>query len=178
MIFPRVERHPDGVVYEDLAPPFALMLLELPGLLAPDPSDEVKRRLFPHPSDDESIREDWERYVHPELWALLASAREIVTKDLGNLAASSSGVGHRLEIPAGHVNAWISALNAARLALGAIHGIEDEVDLHTFEDEDDEEPDERRIAIAKIHLLGELQALLVLNECPPPQDAEEEDDAS
>ncbi|MHC4731322.1 MAG: hypothetical protein ACYS6Z_12145, partial [Planctomycetota bacterium] len=61
-----------------------------------------------------------------------------------------------------------------RLALGAIQGIEDEDDLHPFDDpeEDDDDREEvveldaRRLAVAKIHLLGELQALLVLEQDP------------
>ncbi|MHC4971966.1 MAG: DUF2017 family protein [Planctomycetota bacterium] len=170
-MFPRIERQADGgVAIEDLAPPFVFILLEMPGLLGPDQPDEVKQRLFPDPSEDDEIRKDWARLVQPELYALLASAREIVLRDLGKLAPSGGVC--RLEIPAPHVNAWISALNAARLALGAVHGIEDEDDLHPFGDPDDEDDDEavelddRRLAIVKIHLLGELQALLVLEQDP------------
>ena len=174
-MFPRLERQPDGgIAIEDLTPPFVFILLELPGLLGPDQPDEVKRRLFPDPSEDDEIRKDWARLVHPELYALLASAREIVLKDLGKLLPS--GATCRLEIPAPHVNAWISALNAARLALAAIHGIEDEDDLHPFDDPEEEDDDEdrdevveldaRRLAVVKIHLLGELQVLLVLEQDP------------
>ncbi|MHC4162744.1 MAG: DUF2017 family protein [Planctomycetota bacterium] len=172
-MFPRLERQPDGgIAIEDLTPPFVFILLELPGLLGPDQPDEVKRRLFPDPAEEDEIRKDWARLVHPELYALLASAREIVRKDLGKLLPSGGTC--RLEIPAPHVNAWISALNAARLALGAIQGIEDEDDLHPFDDpeEDDDDREEvveldaRRLAVAKIHLLGELQALLVLEQDP------------
>lgn len=168
-MFPRVERQADGgIAIEDLTPPIVFILLELPGMLGPDQPDEVKQRLFPDPSEDDETRKDWARLVQPELYALLASAREIVQRDLGGLV--SSGGLCRLEIPAPHVNAWISALNAARLALGAVHGIEDEDDLHPFglAEEDDEpvELDERGLAIVKIHLLGELQALLVLEQDP------------
>jgi len=172
-MFPRLSRQPDGsIAVEELTPPFLFVLFEVPGLLGPDQPDEVKRRLFPDPSDNEEIRKDWERLVHPELYALLASAREIVRKDLGRMVPAGGTC--RLEIPAPHVSAWISALNTARLALGAVHGIEDEDDLHPFDDpeeEDDDgeevvELDERRLAVVKIHLLGELQALLVLEQDP------------
>ncbi|MHC4818592.1 MAG: DUF2017 family protein [Planctomycetota bacterium] len=170
-MFPRVARQGDGsIAVENLAPPFVFILLEMPGLLGPDQPDEVKQRLFPDPSEDDEIRKDWARLVQPELYALLASAKEIVLKDLGKLVPSGGVC--RLEIPEPHINAWIGALNAARLALGAIHGVEDEDDLHPFGDPDDEEDDEvveldeRRLAIVKIHLLGELQALLVLEQDP------------
>jgi len=179
VIFPRLERTEDGVVFEDLAPAFILLLLEIPDLLGPDQPEGVKERLFPKPSDDAAIQNDWQKYVHPELFALLASAREIATKDLGNIEPSESDLAAgmwRLKIPGEHMNGWIAALNAARLALGARHGIEAEDDLHPEDDEfADEPPDERRIAIAKIHLLGEMQALLILDRSPPPGYGAEDD---
>ena len=187
MIFPRLERLPDGVAFEELAPAFILILLEVPELLGPDQPDEVKQRLFPDPGDDEQIRKDWAKYVHPELYALLASAREIVVKDLGNVAPSRSDRAFgswRLEIPAAHINGWISALNAARLALGAVAGIENEEDLHPELDEDFDEAtatatapeslDERQITIAKIHLLGELQAMLLFDQTGENETSEDE----
>jgi hypothetical protein len=179
-MFPRVERRPDGgLAIEGLTPPFVFILFELPGLLGPDQPDEVKQRLFPDPSSDDQIRKDWARLVHPELYALLASAREIVQKDLGKLVPD--GALCRLEIPAPHIQAWISGLNAARLALGTLHGIEDEDDLNPFGAAADEageevvELDERHLAIVKIHLLGELQALLVLEQDPEAGGPERDD---
>ena len=56
-------------------PWLANVLLEVPDLLGPDQPPKVERRLFPLPSDDEEIQEDWSRLVAPELFALLASAR-------------------------------------------------------------------------------------------------------
>lgn len=187
MIFPRLERYADGrLAFEDLAPAFLMLLMEVPDLLKTDEQpDEARRRLFPEPGDDARMQEDWRRLVHPELFALLASAREVVLRDLGGIRPSNPEIGMgtwRMEIPPEHVHAWISALNAARLTLGAIHGIESEEDLHTFDDEpsepgdevgaDDAEPgfdfSERRFAITKIHLLGELQAMLIMDQCPPP----------
>mgnify|MGYP002623447665 CR=1 FL=1 len=181
MIFPRLERYADGrLAFEDLAPAFLLLLMEVPDLLKTDEQpDEVHRRLFPDPGDDAAMKEEWARFVHPELFSLLASAREIVLHDLANVRPSSPEIGMgtwRMEIPPDHVNGWISALNAARLALGAIQGIESEDDLHAFDDtpegeEEDDAPvefDERRFVITKIHLLGELQAMLIMDQCPPP----------
>lgn len=180
MIFPRLERYADGrLAFEDLAPPFLILILEVPQLLDVDGQPEAARaRLFPEPGDDPRMREEWRRLVHPELFALLASARAIVLRDLRGLRPSPSELGMgtwRLEIPPEHVNAWISALNAARLTLGAIHGIESEEDLRVGEEGPEDEGDpadppeaERRLAVTKIHLLGELQAMLILDQCPPP----------
>ena len=171
MMYPRVEPTDAGVAFVNLAPPFVMMLLELPELLAPEQPDEVKRRLYPAPSDDAAHQEEWERLVHPELFSLVASARDIVRRDLAGLRPEGTGA-WRVEIPREHVAAWISALNTARLTLGATHGVEEEEDLHPVDD--DEEVDEKRLAVVKIHVLGELQALLVLDYCPPPEDEEEE----
>jgi hypothetical protein len=182
MIAPRLLRHEDGVVFEDLAPFYVVVLMEVPELLAPDAPDEVKRRLYPMPSDDADAQEEWRRLVHPELFALIASARDIMRRDLSALEQRrepGAMPAWRVEIPAAHVEAWISGLNAARLALGARFGIESEADMHPeFDDggpldddeeettaEDDaanEEANARRIGVFKIHALAELQALAEL----------------
>jgi len=182
---PRLMQEADGsVVLDNLAPAFVFMLLEVPQLLGPDAPDEVKRRLFPDPSDDDGVRADWDRLVRPELYALIASTREIVTRDLRGLAPAAPPdvpdrdvAMWRLPIPAAHVKAWISALNAARLALGAMHGIETEADLHADFDAEDPAPlDERRLAIVRINVLAELQAMLIFCETGGPED-EAEDEA-
>ena len=58
---------------------------------------------------------------------------------------------------ADHVNAWISALNQARLILGEIHEI-DEADMNRS-DLDPHNP--KHVAAFRIHLLGHLLHLFV-----------------
>lgn len=182
MIFPHVTRREDGsVVIESLFPLHVAALVEVPELLE-KPEGDVRRRLFPEPSDDAKQRDEWDRLVRPELFALLASAREILLRDLKGLEAAEplGGVPRwNVTIPAQHVNAWISALNAARLALGAQHGVESEEDLHPDLEEKDGkiELDERTFAVVKISVLADLQALLILGGLPeserPPRQEEE-----
>ena len=161
---PTLTRLADGdCVLGNLHPFFVSILLELPRLLDPEQPEVVRERLYPLPSDDEQTREEWRRYVHPEILALVASAREIVGRDLGSWS---------IQIPARHTNAWISALNTARLTLGAVHGITEE-DM-----ERDQEPrtwDEKRLALLKVDHLALLQELLINSVSPPPQ-AEEQGD--
>jgi hypothetical protein len=117
MIAPRLLRHEDGVVFEDLAPFYVVVLMEVPELLAPDAPDEVKRRLYPMPSDDADAQEEWRRLVHPELFALIASARDIMRRDLSALEQRrepGAMPAWRVEIPAAHVEAWISGPGSAR----------------------------------------------------------------
>jgi hypothetical protein len=182
MIFPEVTRRPDGTVAVDgILPLLVASLIEVPELLE-KPEGPVRRRLFPEPSDEKRQRAEWARLVHPDLFALLASAREIVERDLKGLepGASFQGIPRwRLEIPPQHVNAWISALNAARLALGALNGIESEVDLHPdlIAKGEKIEIDERTLAVIKINVLAELQQLLILDGLPEgerPRAPEEE----
>jgi hypothetical protein len=93
----------------------------------------------------------------PELFALLADSKRIVEHDLASLAKAKRGPMWRLEIPAAHVTAWISALNAARLALGALFDVTAD-DMHP-----DREPtyDERGLAILRIDLFAWLQGTLI-----------------
>lgn len=159
----RVSRAKDGALRIDGVPATLVQVLrEMPGLLGADQPEAVRRRLFPDPSDDEETAAEWRRTQHPELFALLADARTIVEADLRSMAPGSSKRTWRLEIPAAHAAAWISALNAARLALGAKHEI-------TAADMDpDREPttDERGLAILRIDLYAWLQVALIEATAP------------
>jgi len=174
VIFPQVTRKPDGSAeIEGLFPLHVAALVEVPDLLD-KPDGEVKRRLFPDPSDEAKQKEEWDRLVRPELFALLASAREILLRDLRGLVAAEpfGGVPRwSITVPAQHVNAWISALNAARLALGTQHGIESEDDLHPdLEPKEGKiEVDERTFAVIKISALAEIQQMLIMDGLPEDQ---------
>jgi hypothetical protein len=148
----------DGaLVVDDIPAIVAGVVFELPKLLAPEQPDVVKTRLFPVPSQDEAIAAEWRRAQHPELFALLADARTIVTRDITSLVRNADGWSWRLVIPGAHLAAWISALNAARLTLAAKHGV-------TAEDMDPEsepQPDEKGRALRRIDAYGELQWMLI-----------------
>jgi len=171
MYAPRLIRHADGrVVLDRLAPAFVHVLHELPDLLGPDQPDEVKDRLYQHATEDEEHKKEWERFVHPDLFALVASAREVVLEDLGGFRPDEdpehAGT-WRLEIEGKHVPAWISGLNVARLTLGARHEIEEGDMAEEFVPDD---WDEKDVAVAKIHLLAWLQQLLIEDQHPTPED--------
>jgi hypothetical protein len=156
--FPYVSREEDGtLVVEEIAAPLAAVLPELPALLAPDQPDAVRRRLFPDPSDDEEVSAEWRMKQHPELFALLADARRIVETDLASMRLYPDKTAWRLDIPPTHVHAWISALNAARLALGAREGItaDDMAGLADYT------RDRRGLTVLRIELFGILQAALL-----------------
>jgi len=207
MMSPHLTRMSDGSLrFTELAPWFVGVIVQLPDLLDSNQPEEVSRRLYPDPSSSEEIQKEWDKYVRPELFALVASAREIVLKDIGNLrieageasvldgiempdgmdemdvdeddveiALSGALAMGRLDIPVAHVQAWISALNIARLTLSTRFTVADDDmgDLDPEEEEDDEvlfSP--KRIAVAQIHLLGFLQQMMIEEENPPPSDFE------
>jgi hypothetical protein len=182
VIFPHAERREDGSVgLLGISPLYLKALSDVPGLLE-KPEGKVRERLFPEPSDEAKQREEWERLVRPELFALVASAREILERDMKGLEPAEPLAGvplWRVEIPAQHVNAWISALNAARLALGALHGVENSMDLRPdlVEKDGEIEIDERTLAVLEINALADLQWILIMRGLPEgerPRAPEEE----
>jgi hypothetical protein len=114
---------------------------------------------LPSAYDDDESNSEWRRHAGPEITHLFESAASLVTKDLAGLEKESFSRTYHLRIPSGHHNAWMSSLNAARLALAEIHRIQ-EADMeneHAFDP-----GSERDAAILSIRLLGWLEELLVL----------------
>lgn len=156
MIELSLSRDADGTLRVSRIPPILdSMLRELPSILSREQPDAVTRRLYPDPGGDPETVAEWRRAQHPELFALLADARTIVESDLATLTMEEDG--SRVTIPAAHLNAWISALNAARLTLGAVH----EVTAADMEAEDEPVVDARGLAVLRIHLYAWLQATLI-----------------
>ena len=140
-------------------PLLADCLYELPDILEQRDKPAARARLFPDPThNDAQANADWQRLIQPDLHHLLASAGEIVARDLTTLQLESPDTDSLCAtFPAEHVNAWMSALNQARLILGELFHIEEHdmneplVDLHS--------PKAR--AVLKIHVLGYLLQLFV-----------------
>jgi hypothetical protein len=147
----------DSWELRDIHPLFASLLAELPK--AASRHRKAQARLYPDPTGgegDEELRRDWKDHVRPELERLFASSREIVARDLTTLGRN--GQGTRLLIPANHLDAWLNALNQARLII---------VEENQFAESDldhRESPDlatRRGLALLKIHFYAHLQELLV-----------------
>jgi len=140
-------------------PVWAARLLEhLVVLAAPDPvAPEVKGRLYPAVGDDEKRRAEWARNVHPELFALVESARTVVLSDLVGAKRGKRGSLLRLEVRPEHVPAWISALNTARLHLATLH----DIDAGAMRAPSHDLTDEKRGPVGLIDFYGWIQGLLV-----------------
>ena len=75
----RVDRLPDGSVELTGLDRFLVdVLQEIPERLDGDQPEQGSRRLYPAPSEDLEETREWERLVHPDLFALLAEARVCV----------------------------------------------------------------------------------------------------
>lgn len=145
----------DSWELRDIHPLFASLLTELPK--AASRHKKAQARLYPDPiggEDHAEFRRDWKEHVRPELERLFASSREIVARDLSALG----GNGTKLVIPSGHLEAWLNALNQARLVI---------VEESNFSEADldhREPPDlatRRGMSLLKMHFYAHLQELLV-----------------
>ncbi len=142
---------------QDIHPLFAGLLAELPRTASRHKKSHA--RLYPDPlprGSRDPLRRDWRELVHPELQQLFAGSREIVQRDLDPLGANSQGTS--LSIPTANFDAWLNALNQARLIL---------VDENHFTEQDLEQrepPDlatRRGVALLKVHFYAHLQELLL-----------------
>ncbi len=106
----------------DLDPFLAELLRQIPASTDPGGVPAAKERLFSSPADTsqkEACRE-WKLYVEPELRRLFQSATETVSGDLEQLDGKEKSAGHcTLRIPTEHADAWLNALNQARLVIAA-----------------------------------------------------------
>ena len=134
-------------------------LHSLPETLEQRNSPAVRDRLFPNitTSDDDANR-DWQQLVAPELHHLFATAGETVVRDLTAMQPDPDVADLlHLTFTAEHLQAWITALNQARLILGEVFSVTDTdmnntaFDLKTPKD----------LAVFRIHVLGYLLQLLV-----------------
>ena len=165
-----LKRLPDGGFELANWPRWGAEILEhLPVLADPDPvAPSVQARLYPSPTKDDVRNAEWARHVRPELFALVASARDIVLVDLSTADRNLRGGIKRLVIPPTHVRGWISALNVARLHLAALH----DVDAGAMRAPFDELTPKLRGPVELIDFYGWMQGWLV-DAVTPPDDSPE-----
>jgi len=126
---------------------------------ADNESADIEERLFPSPATgaaEAELRADWQALVEPELHEFFQSTRQVVEADLRGMAEDDDGLG--LEFSVKHAEAWLNALNQARLALAARHGFEEE-DL--VGQGPREMRDERDLALFQIHFYALIQHWLL-----------------
>ena len=154
----RFRRHSaDAFELYELHPLFAELLADLPHAAARH--NMAEQRVYPDPfgpeAEDEA-RSDWDEHVRPALVKHFASSRQVVARDLSSLGDGQRG--GRCVIPAKHLDAWLNALNQARVVI---------VEENKFGEADlsaGEPPDlatRRGLSLLKVHFYAHLQELLV-----------------
>ena len=115
-------RHKDHIEISELDPFLAELLRQIPASASPDGGPAAEQRLFTSPANrkETELCAEWKVYVEPELRRLFQSATETVAADLEQLNGNEKNLANRtLLIPAKHADAWLNALNQARLVIAA-----------------------------------------------------------
>ncbi len=115
-------RRQEYLEISDLDPFLAELLRQVPGSTRPEGDPEAEARVYSAPSTapDDALAAEWKSYVRPELRKIFQSATETVASDLTQLNGNEKTFANRtLRIPCDHADAWLNALNQARLVIAA-----------------------------------------------------------
>lgn len=134
------------------------ILREAPDTADPRGDSRALDRLYPRPTNDveEEMNDDWNEYVQPDLQHLFESANQTMRRDLD--AAVTEEDGSAVEVPPEHFDAWLCALNQARLVLAARYKV-GESDMN--EEISGGPHDARAFALLQIHLFGFIQENII-----------------
>ncbi|MBX3463145.1 MAG: DUF2017 family protein [Planctomycetes bacterium] len=147
----------EGYVFGGLSATCVETLKGVPMLL--ESADErVRARLLPDTCVDAEDEDQWRRHAVPELERLFSSRAQLVRRDLAAMRPLGASGTQLLLIPNHHVNAWLAALNAARLALFALNDLEAR---HLEADGMATATAKQQEALLRIHVLAEMQAVLL-----------------
>jgi hypothetical protein len=121
-------RRNDYIEISELDPFLAELLRQIPASANPEGLEAAEQRLFSSPTNGQEteICAEWKLYVEPELRRLFQTATETVSADLEQLNGNEKKLGNRtLCIPSKHADAWLNALNQARLVIAAKYNFTD-----------------------------------------------------
>jgi hypothetical protein len=147
----------EGFLFGDLTPAAVETLRGVPMLI--ESSDtRVRDRLLPETCEVEEDEEHWRQHAVPELERLFMSRAQLVRRDLDGLRKMPDDTNSVLLVPDEHVNAWLAALNAARLALYALNDMTAEhLDVDGFATALPKQQE----AILRIEMMAEMQAVML-----------------
>ena len=106
----------------EIDPFLAELLRQVPASTQSEAVPAVEKRLFSAPAapNEKEFCEDWKIYVEPDLRRLFQTATETVESDLRQLSEKEKTFANSaLRIPLANAEAWLNALNQARVALAA-----------------------------------------------------------
>ena len=117
-----IRRQENCIELSELDPFLAELLRQIPESTETEGAEAAHQRLFssPAPASEAEICAEWKLYVEPELRRLFRSATETVTTDLRQLNGSTKPFANcTLRIPTDNAEAWLNALNQARLVIAS-----------------------------------------------------------
>lgn len=123
-----IRRQADVLELSELDPFLAELLRQIPESTNPDGAEAAEERLFSAPAvaSDTTLCAEWKIYVEPELRRLFRSATETVAEDLKMLNGCTKPFANcTLRIPTKNAEAWLSALNQARLVIASKYAFTD-----------------------------------------------------
>jgi hypothetical protein len=121
-----IKRQDDILELSELDPFLAELLRQIPESTNAEGDQAAEERLFclPAVSSEKELCKEWKQYVEPELRRLFQTATETVANDLKPLNGSNSKpfANCTLCIPTKNAEAWLNALNQARLVIASKYG--------------------------------------------------------
>lgn len=106
----------EKIDFSHVEPIEAELLKQIPAATQGEDDPKVKSRLYPDPGGaGTGFAADWEELVRPDLEHLFLSSRRVVENDLAQIKERRGFA--TLSIPLTHADAWLNALNQARLVL-------------------------------------------------------------
>ena len=117
-----IRRRKNQIEISDLDPFLAELLRQIPASANTDGAPAAEQRIFSLPinGNETELCAEWKMYVEPELRRLFQTATQTVGADLEQLNGNEQSLANRtLRIPTKHADAWLSALNQARLVIAA-----------------------------------------------------------
>jgi Domain of unknown function (DUF2017) len=122
-----ISRKGEALQIFDLDPFLAELLRQIPASTNSEGAPDAEARLFSRPSAEKEICAEWKNYVEPELRRLFRSSTQTVAEDLAQLNGNEKSLRNRgLTIPFEHADAWLNALNQARLVIAEKYKFSDE----------------------------------------------------
>lgn len=119
-------RQNDRLEISELDPFLAELLRQIPESCSVEGVEAAQQRIFSAPAKETEICSEWKVYVEPELRRLFRSATETVAADLKQLNGCTKPFANcTLSIPLENADAWLNALNQARLAIAAKYNFTD-----------------------------------------------------
>lgn len=162
-----VARTEHGYLFGEI-PKHAVETLRAIPMLIESSDSRVRSRLLPETYEDAEEEASWRENATPELERLFLSRAHLVQRDLDTIQKMEDGSDSwMLLISNQHVNAWLSSLNAARLALYALN---DMTEAHMARGGMAKATPKQQEAILRIHFMAEMQGVLMGDGFEPDED--------